>query len=257
MSNHKPTIVFVHGAFAESASWGPVIERLYHHAPVLVASDNRRFCDVVAVGNPLRSLAGDAAYVRDALQAIDGPIVLVAHSYGGMVVTEAAAGNDRVEALVYVGAFAPDHGESAFQLSTMFPGSSLADALTAYPLAAGGNDLVIRQERFHHQFAADVPEAQAELMAATQRAVTEAALSEPLSTDAPAWKHIPSWFVYGAADLNIPAALSRFLAERAGSKGTREVAGGSHAISVSSPDAVADTILDAITTTVLGPVAAA
>jgi pimeloyl-ACP methyl ester carboxylesterase len=257
MTNHKPTIVFVHGAFAESASWGPVIDRLYHHAPVLVAVDNRRFCDVVAVANPLRSLAGDAAYVRDALRAIDGPIVLVAHSYGGMVITEAAAGSDRVEALVYVGAFAPDHGESAFQLSTVFPGSSLADALTAYPLASGGDDLVIKQERFHHQFAADVSTAQAELMAATQRPVTQAALTDALPTETPAWKHIPSWFVYGAEDLNIPAALSRFLAERAGSKGTREIAGGSHAISVSSPEAVAATILDAITATVLRPVAAA
>jgi len=256
MSTDKPTIVLVHGAFAESASWNPVIERLFHHGPMLVAAHNRSFNDVVAVGNPLRSVAGDAAYVGDVLRSIEGPVVLVGHSYGGMVITEAAAGNDAVVAFVYVGAFAPDHGESAFQLSTMFPGSSLGDALTAYPVTTGGDEVAIRRELFHHQFAADVPGGQAALMAATQRPVTLAALSDGLPTDGPAWKHIPSWFVYGDQDLNIPAALSRFLAERADSRGTREVAGGSHAISVSHPDAVAATILEAVAATVLEPAVA-
>ena len=246
MSSQSPTIALVHGAFAESASWNPVIERLYHHGPALVATHDHSFRAVVAVANPLRDLAGDAAYVRDVLRSIEGPIVLVADSYGGMVVTEAAADNDAVVALVYVNAFAPDHGESAFDLSTKFPGSTLVDALTAYPVSSGGNEFVIRTEAFHHQFAADVTAEQAALMALTQRPATEAALSAGLPTEAPGWTSTPSWFVFGDQDLNIPVALHRFLAERAGSKGTREVAGGSHAAMVSAPDAVAATILDTL-----------
>jgi pimeloyl-ACP methyl ester carboxylesterase len=135
----------------------------------------------------------------------------------------------------------------------MFPGSSLGDALTAYPVSTGGDEVAIRRDLFHHQFAADVSNEQAALMGATQRPVTLAALSEPLPTETPAWKQIPSWFVYGEQDLNIPAALSRFLAERAGSRGTHEVAGASHALSVSSPDEVAATILEAVAATTLEP----
>src|SRR6266545_5001229 len=145
MSEQTPTIVLVHGAFAESASWNPVIERLHHHGTVLVASHGSSFRDVVAVANPLRSVSGDATYVRDVIRGIGGPVLLVAHSYAGIVITEAAAGNDAVVGLVYVGAFAPDHGESAFQLSTVFPGSSLGDALVAYPVATGGDELAIRR----------------------------------------------------------------------------------------------------------------
>jgi pimeloyl-ACP methyl ester carboxylesterase len=256
MSTNHPTIALVHGAFAESASWNPVIERLYHHASASTASKDGSFSGVVAIANPLRSLSGDAAYVRDVIDSIEGPVVLVAHSYGGAVITEAAAGNDAVVALVYVAAFAPQHGESAFQLSTMFTGSTLADALVAYPVATGGNEFAIKAELFHRQFAADVPAEQARLMAATQRPVTEASLSDGLATETPAWTHIPSWFVYGDQDLNIPAGLHRFVAERAGSRGTREIPGASHAISVSNPDAVAATILDAVAATTLDPVAA-
>jgi pimeloyl-ACP methyl ester carboxylesterase len=235
MSEQTPTVVLVHGAFAESASWNTVVEQL-----------QARGLDVVAVANPLRSVADDAAYVRDVIAAIGKPVVLVGHSYGGIAITEAAAANDAVIGLVYVAGFAPDHGESAFQLSTMFPGSSLGDALVAYPVATGGNEFAIRQEVFGHQFAADVPAAEAAVMGATQRPVTEAALSEGLPTDTPGWKHIPSWFVFGDQDLNIPAALHRFMADRAGSKGTREIAGASHALSVSNPKAVTTTILDAV-----------
>jgi pimeloyl-ACP methyl ester carboxylesterase len=246
MSDQTPTIVLVHGAFAESSSWNPVIERLHHHGTTLVATHGQRFCDVVAVANPLRSVAGDAAYVRDVIAAIGGPVVLVGHSYGGIVITEAASGNDSVVALVYVGAFAPEHGESAFQLSTVFPGSTLGDALDAYPVATGGNELTIRRDLFHQQFAADVLAEQAALMAATQRPATEAALTDGLPTETPAWRHLPSCFVFGDQDLNIPVALQRFMADRAGAKGTREMAGASHAISVSEPDAVTATILDAV-----------
>ena len=228
------TVLLVHGAFAESASWNGVTKRL-------TAAGH----DVVAVANPLRSLAGDAAYVRDVITSIGGPVVLAGHSYAGMVITEAAAGNDAVTALVYVCAFAPDTGESAFDLSTKFPGSTLGEALTAYPVSTGGNEFAIRKDAFHHQFAADVPAEQAAQMYATQRPVTEAALSAGLPTDQPAWKTIPSWFVFSDQDRNIPVALHRFLAERANARGVREMAGASHALSVSQPDAVAETILEA------------
>ena len=235
MHKPDPTIVLVHGAFAESASWNGVVERLH-----------TRSLDVVAVANPLRSLTGDAAYVRDVIAGLGERVVLVGHSYAGLVITEAAAGNERVSALVYVCAFCPDHGEDAFGLSTKFPGSTLGDALIGYPVSTGGNELAIKQDLYPQQFAADVPEPQAALMAATQRPVTEAALTEGLPTETPAWKRIPSWFVIGAQDRNIPAAVQRFGAERAGARGVREVPSGSHAVAVSNPDVVAETILDAV-----------
>ncbi len=235
MPEQTPTVVLVHGAFAESASWGAVVEQL-----------QSRGLPVVAAANPLRSVAGDAAYVRDVIDGLGTPVVLVAHSYGGMVITEAAVGNDAVVGLVYVAGFAPDHGESAFQLSTMFPGSTLADALLAYPVSSGGNEFAIRQDVFHQQFAADVPAAEAAVMGATQRPVTEAALSEGLPADTPAWRQLPSWFVFGDQDMNIPVALHRFMADRAGAKASRELAGASHALSVSEPEAVAASILEAV-----------
>lgn len=235
MSDQKPTIALVHGAFAESASWNPVIERL-----------QARGLDAVAIGNPLRSLTTDGAYVRDAIDGLGRPVVLVGHSYGGMVVTQAAAGSDAVLGLVYVAAFTPDTGESAFALSTKFPGSSLGDALGAYPVSTGGNDLFIRPDVFHSQFCADVPDATAALMAATQRPATDTALYEALPTEAPAWKDHPAWVVYGELDQNIPAELVRFMAERAGARSVQELKGGSHAISVSRPDEVTATIVQAV-----------
>jgi pimeloyl-ACP methyl ester carboxylesterase len=237
MPDQTPTIVLVHGAFAESASWTPVVEQL-----------RSRGLEVVAAANPLRSLAGDSAYVRDVIDALATSVVLVGHSYGGMVITEAAAHNAAVAGLVYVAAFAPEQGESAFELSTKFPGSTLADALDAYPVSSGGVEFAIRHEAFPAQFAADVPAAQAAVLAATQRPVTEAALSDGLPTEAPAWHDLPSWFVFGDQDLNIPVELHRFMAERAGAKVSREMAGASHALSLSESEAVTATILDALAT---------
>jgi pimeloyl-ACP methyl ester carboxylesterase len=131
-------------------------------------------------------------------------------------------------------------------LSGKFPGSTLAEALTAYPVTAGGNEFAIRPDAFHHQFAADAPSAQAEVMAATQRPVTQAALTDGLPTSTPAWKTTPSWFVFSDQDLNIPEALHRYMADRAGAKGVREVPGASHAVSVSRPDAVTASVLEAV-----------
>ncbi|PZF84682.1 alpha/beta fold hydrolase [Jiangella anatolica] len=235
MTGKRVTVVLVHGAFAESASWAGVVESL-----------QERGLDVVAAANPLRSLHGDATYVRDVIDGVNGPVVLVGHSYGGMVITEAAAGHRAVSALVYVCAFAPDHGENAFGLSTKFPGSTLGEAIAGHPVSTGGNELTIRPDVFHHQFAADVSPAQAAIMSATQRPVTELALTTGLPTDMPAWRTIPSWFVFSDQDLNIPVALHRYMAERAGAKTIREMAGASHALSVSQPDAVAATILEAV-----------
>ena len=236
MTQDTPTVILVHGAFAESASWNGVIQRL-----------QAKSLQVVAAANPLRSVAGDAAYVRDVIAGIGKPIVLVAHSYGGFVTTEAAAGNDSVVGLVYVCGFAPDHGESAFALAARFPGGTVGpDTANAYRVSTGGNDLAIKQEVFHKIFAADVPAPQAALMGATQRPATDVALTGPLPTDTPAWKTIPSWFVFGEKDLIIPAELHRFMAKRANAKGTREIAGASHALSVSEPDAVAASVLEAV-----------
>jgi pimeloyl-ACP methyl ester carboxylesterase len=201
---------------------------------------------VIAVANPLRSVSGDAAYLRDVLAGIAGPVVLVGHSYGGLVITEAAAGNDAVVALVYVGAFCPESGESALDLSTRFPGSTLGETLVGYPLSTGGNEFRIARDAFPAQFAADVPVTTTVVMAVTQRPVTERALGEGLPSAVAAWRERPSWFVYGDADKNIPVALQRFMAERADAREVREIPGASHAVSVSQPDEVATSILAAV-----------
>lgn len=230
----KPTIVLVHGAFADSSSWNGVVARL--------EADGYR---VIAAANPLRGVASDAGTVTAIVRAIGGPVVLVGHSYGGPVITAAAADNANVRALVYVAAFAPDAGESSLSLSAMFPGSTLGAALAPpVPLPGGGEDLYIRPERFHAQFAADIPEGVAALMAATQRPVAAAALAEP-SGRAPAWRRLPTYMIYGSADLNIPPAVLRFMAERARARRTEVLKGASHALMMSRPDRVVAIIEEA------------
>ena len=226
----KPTVVLVHGAFADSSSWNGVIRIL-----------KKDGYPVLAVANPLRGVASDGAYVSNALDSIKGPVVLVGHSYGGSVITEAARGHANVKALVYVSAFAPDAGETAAGLSAKFPGSTLGQAIAPpVKLTTGGNDLYILQDKFHHQFAADVPKAEAALMAATQRPITDAALNE--ASGKPTWTSIPSWFVYGDKDLNIPPKAIAFMAERAHARKIEVVAGASHVVMVSHPDVTARVI---------------
>ncbi|WP_312884679.1 alpha/beta fold hydrolase [Nocardia barduliensis] len=233
-SSPAPTIVLVHGAFADSSSWNGVIERLRAQGH-----------SVIAAANPLRGLDSDAAYVASVLDSVEGPCVLVGHSYGGSVITVAAAGKTEVRALVYIAAFIPDEGESALQLTDKFPGSTLGPTTrpASYPLFDGGTgtELYIRQEEFHQQFAADVLAATAELMAATQRPVALDALQQPAV--AAAWRDIPSFALITSEDKNIPAEAQRFMAERAGAV-TAEVPA-SHAVSVSMPDAVTDLIIRA------------
>ncbi len=231
----KPTVVLVHGAFADSSSWNGVVKIL-----------EKDGYPVIAAANPLRSVKGDAQSVADVLASVKTPVVLVGHSYGGPVISEAAYGNANVKALVYVAAFAPEKGETAAELSGRFPGSTLGPTLSApVELADGGKDLYIQQDKFHEQFAADVSPADAKLMAATQRPVTVAALNEAATE--PAWKTVPSYFVYGDQDKNIPAQALAFMAERAHSKQTVVVKGASHVVMVSNPKAVASLIETAAT----------
>lgn len=228
----KPTIVLVHGAFAESASWNRVI------GPLLTEG-----FPVIAVANPLRSVRGDADYVASVLEQTDGDIVLVGHSYGGMVNSNAATGNERVRALVYIGAFAPDAGESAADLAGRFDGSTLADTLATVALGDGTSDLYIRQDAYHQQFAADSSIEDAAAMAVTQRPIVAAALGEP--SGEPAWKTVPSWFLFGSDDRNIPAASHRFMAQRAGSRRTVEIDGGSHTVAIPEAPTAVDLIREA------------
>ena len=236
MQGHdKPFIVLVHGAFADASSWNDVIKVL-----------RRDGYFVIAAANPLRGVKSDGAYVSSLVAALKAPVVLVGHSYGGSVITEAANGRPNVKSLVYVSAFAPDTGETAAGLSGKFPGSTLGQALAPpAELSDGGKDLYIIQNKFHAQFAADVPAAQAALMAATQRPITEAALNE--KTGEAAWRAIPSWHIYGTADKNIPPQAMAFMAKRAHANEEVAVDGASHVVMVSHPEAVARLIEEAAT----------
>lgn len=225
----KPTIVLVHGAFADSSSWNGVVTIL-----------EAKGYTVIGAANPLRGVASDASAVASVIRSIKGKVVLVGHSYGGPVISAAAANQPNVTALVYVSAFAPDIGESSLELTGRYPGSTLSKALAPpVNLPGGAHDLYIVQSKFPGQFAADVPEQQAKQMAAAQRPVTDAALSE--KSKVAAWKTLPSWFIYGTGDLNIPPAAMAFMAKRAKST-TTIVEGASHVVMVSHPDKVAGVI---------------
>ena len=223
----KPTIVLVHGAFAGSSSWNGVIADL--------AKDGYR---VIAAANPLRSGKGDGQYVADLVASVPGAVVLVGHSYGGEVISVAAVGRPNVKALVFVAGFAPEIGESAASLGTRFPTGTLGQTLAPpVALSDGSSDLYIDQARYWKQFAADVPQADAVDMAASQRPIAQAALGEPVA--ALSWQNVPSWFVWGALDKNIPAALHAYMAKRAKAREAIEVPGASHVVMISHPHQVA------------------
>ncbi|PBB96781.1 alpha/beta hydrolase [Mesorhizobium sp. WSM3862] len=228
----KPTVVLVHGAFADSSSWNRVV--------AILEKDGYT---VVAAANPLRSVKSDADSVRSLLKTITTPVVLVGHSYGGMVISDAAHNQANVKALVYVAAFAPESGENAGALDGKFPGSLLGPALMPVPLSGGGHDLYVQQDKFRDAFAPDLPEAAAKLAAATQRPITDIAFGEAASE--PAWKTIPSWFVYGDHDTAIPPKALAFMAERAHARETVVVKGASHVVMISHAPAVAKVIEDA------------
>nr|WP_300052355.1 alpha/beta hydrolase [uncultured Nocardioides sp.] len=230
----RPTVVLVHGAFAESASWNDVVASLLADG-----------YPVVAAANPLRGLQADADYLRAVLAGVDGPIVLAGHSYGGSVMSEAADGNAAVKALVYVASFILEEGESTGELAAKFPGGELGPALRPVPVRGPDGqeaaDLYIQQDRFREVFAADVPEDVTALMAATQRPIVGDALEAKAT--AAAWKTIPSWNLVTLDDLAVPAASQRFMGERAGSHNVEVAA--SHAVTVSQPEVVARLIDEA------------
>ncbi|MGW4206030.1 alpha/beta fold hydrolase [Streptomyces sp. NPDC004726] len=238
----RPTVVLVHGAFADASSWSGVAERLM--------MDGYK---VMAPANPLRSLTGDAAYTASVLKSIDGPIVLVGHSYGGAVISAAAAGNPNVKALVYVSAFMPDKGETLGALAAKFSGSELQPALASVPFTDGttrGTDLYIKTDRFHSVFAADLPRSMTRLMAVEQRPIASAAFETKAT--AAAWKDIPSWSVVAKKDKAIAPDLERFEAKRARSR-VVEV-DSSHVAMLTHPGVVARTIRDAAEKSASGPV---
>lgn len=236
----RPTVVLVHGAFADSSSWNGVVKLLLAQG-----------YPVIAVAVPLRGLKSDSDYVAAVLGSVKGPVVLVGHSYGGLVITNAANGRSNVKALVFVAGFAPAQGESGAGLTALFPGSTLGETI-AEPivLPGGGNDLYIERDKFPEQVAADVPASEALVMAATQRPATGTALNE--ASAAAAWKTIASWFIFGELDKNIPAAAHAFMAERARARDTFMVKGASHVVMISHPDAVAKMIVDAATSVARG-----
>jgi pimeloyl-ACP methyl ester carboxylesterase len=228
----KPTVVLVHGAFAESSSWNGVIAGLLDEG-----------YPAIAVANPLRGVTFDSEYLRALLVDVEGDIVLVGHSYGGTVISGGGTDNPNVKALVFAGAFAPEEGETPGDLAGRMPGSTLGETLTKVVQPDGGNDLYIMQSRYHAQFAADSPAEVANVMAATQRPILESAFGE--QSGKPAWKTIPSWFLFGAKDLNIPVAMHRFMAERAGSRKTVELPEGSHTVAIPEAAKLVDLIREA------------
>ncbi|MEU3248698.1 MULTISPECIES: alpha/beta fold hydrolase [unclassified Streptomyces] len=229
----RPTIVLIHGAFADGSSWNGVIERLESHGYT-----------VMAPANPLRGLYSDSAYIASVLKSVKGPIVLAGHSYGGAVISTAAEGNPQVKSLVYISALMPDVGESGMSLGARFP-SALGTATDSVPYQAGngvsGTDLYLKRDKVHSVFAACLPESQANLLAVTQRPAATTAFSE--TAKVAAWKTIPSWALVGRQDMTINPAQERFEAERAHSH-TVEI-NSCHVSLIAHPDAVADLILQA------------
>jgi pimeloyl-ACP methyl ester carboxylesterase len=227
----KPTVVLVHGSWADASSWNNVIAGLQHDGYT-----------VDAPPNPLRGVASDSAYLASYLKTITGPIVLVGHSYGGFVISNTATGNPNVKALVYVDAFIPAQGETASGLLAEFPGSQVTpDVLNNVPSPDGVVDTYLKPAQFHSILANDLSAKQAAELAATQRPIAASALTEPSGT--PAWISIPSWDVIGTADHAVPPAAQQFMAKRAGATVTQLNA--SHLSMISHPVTVQNVIEDA------------
>jgi len=242
-STAKPTIVFVHGAFADASGFADSITTL-----------QRAGYPVLAPANPLRGLSGDADSLRAFLSTLTGPLILVGHSYGGAVITNAATGNPNVKALVYIAAYALKAGESVGDANSLGGGhSDLLDNIYLRPIPGfdpvpppeGNLDAYIKAESLQAVFAADVPKSTAAVMAATQRPAALTSLGEP--SGEPAWKTIPSWYLVASQDKAIPPEAERAMAARANAK-TVEIRS-SHAAMVSHPRAVTALILAAVAAT--------
>src|SRR3954470_14904440 len=236
----KPTILLIHGAFGDASSWRPVFD--------LLEGDEYT---VLAPPCPLRGVATDASYTAAVIDQLDGPVVLVGHSYSGCVITAAGA-SGKVAGLVYVAGFAPDEGESIADLQGRYPSLAMGNFLQPRPLPDGGVELSVDPTRFHDIFCADVPDADAEFMAHAQRPLLATAFEEPAAAAAGRVK--PSWGVFGTGDQPIAPQLHRFSYERAGSEVT-EVEGASHFVMLSKPDVVARVIREAAMASAPRPVA--
>src|SRR3954464_8004180 len=239
----SPTVVLVHGAFADASSWNGVIERL-----------QAKGVAVKAPANPLRGIAIDSAYIAGVFAETPGPILAVGHSYGGAMISNAATGAENVVGLVFIAAFAPEEDEALGEAAAGSTDSVLNSALVPlhYPVNGGepAVEFAIDPARFKDAFAADLPADETAVMAATQRPVAESAFSE--RSGPPAWKRLPSWTVVATGDKAAGADLVRPMAERAGATITE--VDGSHVIMVSQPQAVADVILEARTAVSSAPV---
>ncbi|MFF3331098.1 alpha/beta fold hydrolase [Streptomyces sp. NPDC002888] len=233
-----PTALLVHGAFADAGSWAGVVAEL-RSAGIPVA----------APPNPLRGLASDAAYIASVAAQIDGPVVLVGHSYGGALISVAGTA-ENVVGLVYVAAYVPEQGESLGELQGRFPLSTLVGNLRewTYPVegAEPAVEVTITPEAFPGIFAADVPAAVTSVLAVSQRPLAAGAFTEPAA--AAAWRTKPSWVIVAGADEAINPDVQRFGGERAGAT-VVEIDGASHAVAVSRPKEVADVILEAVRAT--------
>jgi pimeloyl-ACP methyl ester carboxylesterase len=227
----KPSIVLAHGAFGDASSWRGVFDRL----------DGGEFT-LLAAALPLRGVATDVAYLETVIDQLDGPIILVGHSYAGCVITVAGA-SDKVAALVYVAGFAPDVGESIADLQGRFPSLAMGNFLQPRSLADGSAELSVDPDRFQSIFCADVPDDVAAFMAHAQRPLAATAFEEAAA--AAAWHTKPSWAVFGTGDQPIAPQLHRFSYERAGSAVT-QIDGASHFVLVSEPGVVAGVIRDAV-----------
>src|SRR6266702_1145152 len=238
----KPSIVLVHGAWADGSSWSRVVGLLQVQGYT-----------VYAPPNPLRGLTSDSAYIASFLQTISGPIILVGHSYGGAVITNAATGNPNVKALVYIDAFAPDQGESLATLSSVPPPPGESPSCVSgdptqvfnfVPLTGGDVDLYIKPSLFPSCFANDLPPNEGAVLASTQRPFALSALSQ--TSGVPAWKTIPSFYLVGTIDRAIPPFAQLFMAHRANA--TIVEVRGSHLVMISHPEAVVDLINQAVHT---------
>jgi len=243
VASETPTIVLVHGAWADATGFDAEIRAL--HA---------RGYTAIGFGNPLRDLAGDATYLAEFLRTLRGPIVLVGHSYGGNVISVAAAGNDQVKALVYLNGWMCDEGESQQQLLERFEGSLVGPSIRPVPFTRPDGsedaDLYLDRDAFHEAFAADVDPETAAVMAASQRPYAAAAFAGTPSGQL-AWKALPCWYLLGTEDKAIPPALQRFMAERANATIVEVPA--SHVSFVSQPEAATHLILQAVQETTPAP----
>jgi pimeloyl-ACP methyl ester carboxylesterase len=228
----KPTVVLVHGAFADASSFRALYDQLLGEDLAIVAPPN-----------PLRGLTGgDGKYLRKVVDELDGPVLLVGHSYGGSVIT-AAGTSDKVVGLVYISGFAPDEGENLTDLQSKFPAPAIIPFVVQHDLPDGGREFTLAPAGFHDTFCADVAAADAAFYAISQRPLAGVALSEAAGT--PAWRNRPVWGVLGTADRCIDPGVHRFSYERMGARVT-EIEGASHVVMISHPAEVAEVVMTAV-----------